>query len=198
MLEMSQQVLSNLAFLPSRDITRATTTAATAHYLCAVFVSNAVPFPTTYSQMTAYVNSALNGSSYYGGTPGNEVNCLAIAEGIPSCSISGNTCFFDGASSFTARESGTIGGVIFTYLYGTSAAAPSTFFPLTSATTAGNAATYLGTSKYHSKTHAYLFATDSIGTTGNTCVTVDSLELVSGQQYTLYGASLTFKDKANG
>lgn len=203
MIELSQQVLKNLAYLPGRYSTRGSSTSISGNfnwYLCAIFVSDTEAFPITHTEMYSYINRAVNGSNFNGGIDAASMPaCLGIAELIPTSSIvDGTTVTFDGPSSFTARSSGTIGGVIFTQLYGTASVAPSAIYPMTNATTSTNSNLYMGNSTYHHGPLNYLLVTDSVGTSGAECVTVDSMTLAAGSTYTLYNTSITFKDSSNG
>ncbi len=201
MIELSQQVLNNLAANLGRFSSRGVAGGSPSvnWYACAIFVSDAVVFPTSHTEIYSYINQAINGSNYYGGT-GNPspTACLGIADLIPSGSIiDGNTFCFDGPSSFTAKNTGNIGGVIFTQLYGTQAAASSTFYPLTNATTSANADLYMGKTTYHFSPFNYLLITDSVGTSGQESVTVESMSIVAGTTYSLYNSSIKFNDNYN-
>lgn len=192
MLHLSPQVCSNFATMLGRGPTFYATTAVT-YYYCLILVSDQVQFPSDQSGAIQYINSAVNGSNYYGGTPGNEVNCLGIVDKIPTASLSSPGCIsYDGIATYTAKQTGRIGGVILTQLYGASTG-PNAFFPLTSATTSANAGTYTGGSRTDDyKMYNYSIITNSVGVSGKEMIILDSLDVVAGSSYNFYGASFNF------
>lgn len=198
MLHLSNQVTANLASLvASRAQTHYNASGTGLYYMSAILVSDAVPFPTSAADTINYINSALNGSSYYGGAAGNDANCLGIIDKIPSASIvNSNTVVYDGLASFTAKNSGTVGGVIFTKLYGSASNSPNTYYPLTAATSLANAGSYTGyTSTDEKKIYKYFVMTSSVSTSGNSSVLLSDVNLVAGQSYTFYGASFAFASR---
>lgn len=159
--------------------------------LCIILVKDTVQVPSTHAGAISYINSAVNGSSYHGGAAGNEANCLGVIGGIKSCSYAGSNCMtFDGPVTFTAKNTGTVGGAIIGYFYSGSSVDPSTIYPLLPATTLANANTYVGSTE--KSIYNYMLITDSVGITSASNIILDSVELVSGAEVTFYGASLKF------
>lgn len=197
MLQLSSQVTQNLTALMGRFSSRGISASYNNWQLCIVLVSNNLAVPTTHTGAINYINSALNGTSFYGGTPGNEVNCMGIIDTIPSASYATTTCMaYDGIAQYTAKQTGTIGGAIITLLYSTSTTAPSVTFPLTSATSQTNANTFTGYSvSGTNKIYNYSIITDSVGTSGDSMVILDSTSVVSGQTYNFYGSSMKFSSQ---
>lgn len=199
MLHLSNQVTANLASLTtSRYQTHYNPGAGSGiYYMSAILVSDAVPFPTSAADTINYINSAINGSTYYGGALGNDANCLGIIDKIPSASIiNSNIVVYDGLASFTAKNTGTVGGVIFTKLYGAVSTAPSTYYPITSATPLNSAGLLTGyNSTDEKKIYKYFVMTSSVGTSGNSSVLLSDVSLVAGSTYTFYGASFAFSSR---
>lgn len=192
MLQISSQVSTNLAAQVGRH-SFYTGSIYTLGALCIVLVKDTVQIPTTHTGVISYINSALNGSNFHGGTPGNETNCLAIIDTIKSCSYAGNNCIvFDGPSTTTVKNTGKVGGAIIGWLFN-NAAAPSTLYPLTSAITEVNANLYVGTSDERS-IYNYMLITDSVGINSASTVILDSIDLVAGAEVIFYGASLKFSN----
>lgn len=194
MLHLSSQVTANLASYFGRYASHFTPSSSIIFYQCIVLVSDQVTVPTSQSGVIQYINSALNGSNHYGGTPGNELNCMGIIDKIPSASLITPSCMgYDGLATYTAKQTGRIGSALVTTLYGNATTAPSSFFPLTSATTLANAGTYTGASRSDDfKMYNYSFITNSVGTSGNDMIILDTLDIVAGQTYSFYGASFNF------
>ena len=200
MLHLSNQVTANLASLAaSRTQTHYNPSSAGMYYMCAILVSDAVPFPTSSADTINYINAAINGSPYYGGALGNDANCLGIIDKIPSASIiNSNVVVYDGLASFTAKNTGTVGGVIFTKLHGhgTATYPPSTYYPLTSATSLTAAGSYTGyNSTDEKKIYKYFVMTSSVSTSGNSSVLLSDVNLVAGSTYTFYGATFAFSSR---
>lgn len=198
MLHLSNQVTANLASLAaSRPQTHYNASGSGIYYMSAILVSDAVPFPTSAADTINYINAAINGTTYYGGALGNDVNCLGIIDKIPSASIiNSNIVVYDGLASFTAKNTGTVGGVIFTKLFGTGSNAPSTYYPLTSATSLANAGLYTGyNTTDEKKIYKYFVMTSSVSTSGNSSVLLSDVNLVAGSTYTFYGASFAFSSR---
>ena len=199
MLHLSNQVTANLASLAaSRTQTHYNPGSLSGiFYMSAILVSDAVPFPTSAADTINYINSAINGSPYYGGALGNDANCLGIIDKIPSVSIiNSNIVMFDGLAPFTAKNTGTVGGVIFTKLYGLSNKSPSSLYPLTSSTTLADAGLYTGyDAANEKKIYKYFVMTSSVSTSGNSTVLLSDINLVAGSTYTFYGASFAFSSR---
>ena len=196
MLQLSSQVTTNLAAQVGRYQSfgvNANSLYLLNWALCIVLVKDTVQVPSTHTGAIAYINSALNGSSFHGGSAGNEANCLAVISTIKSCSYAGSNCMtFDGPVSFIAKNTGKVGGAIIGYLYGANNADPATFYPLLPATTSTNANTYVGSTE--KSMYNYMLITDSVGLTSSSNVILDSVDLVSGAEATFYGASLKFSN----
>lgn len=198
MLQLSSQVTTNLAAqvgrLPSYGVNTSNSLYLINWGLCIILVKDTVAVPTSHSGVIAYINSAINGSSFHGGAAGNDQNCLAIISGVKSCSYAAPNCItFDGAVSFTPKNTGTVGGAIFTYLAKLNAQSdPALNYPLTQATTQSNADFYVGNTE--ASIYNYLLITDSIGLTSASNVILDTTDLVSGTECLFYGASLKFSN----
>lgn len=192
MLQLSSQVTTNLAAQVGRH-SFYTGSTYTLGALCIVLVKDTVQIPTTHTGVISYINFALNGSNFHGGTPGNETNCLAIIDAIKSCSYAGSNCIvFDGPATATVKNTGKVGGAIIGWLY-SNTAAPSTFYPLTSAISEANANLYVGTTDERS-IYNYMLITDSVGINSVSNVVLDSVDLVAGTEVIFYGASLKFSN----
>lgn len=198
MLQLSSQVTTNLAAqvgrLPSYGSNTSNSLYLINWALCIILVKDTVAVPTSHSGVIAYINSALNASNYHGGAAGNDQNCLAIISGVKSCSYASPNCIaFDGAVSFAPKNTGTVGGAIFTYLAKSNPQSdPALNYPLSQATTQSNADFYVGNSE--GSIYNYLFITDLIGTTSKSNVILDTTNLVTGVDSVLYGASLKFSN----
>ena len=195
MLHLSNQtaalVLPYFVNYPSLGVTA---TSAGIFRMCLVFVSDSVPFPETHADSISYINSALNGSPFYGGTAGNENNCLGIVDTLAGASVVGNTATFDGPSFFTAKQTGKIGGAILLPLFGSSTSYPNTLYPMTPATVSTSANSLTGgTTTTQAKMYNYMMMTNNIGSDFSKTVAVETLDLIRGQTYGFYGASITVK-----
>lgn len=201
MLQLSDQVCENLAAINSRYTSKGIPNVLGASYpvwnLCIVLVSENVEVPSTHNGAINYINAAVNGSQYYGGTNSSGENCLAIIDKIPSATILANGVIsYDGICTFTAKQSGKVGGAILTYMYAPANTYQSAIYPLTSATSQANAITYTGVNNAdEKKIWNYLAITDSVGTSGSNLVIVESVDLVAGNVYNFYGASLKFSSQ---
>lgn len=216
MLKSSPQVIENLRGYLGRSPSAGANSAGTANisfYQCLVLVNNTVPLPASPEEIPAYIQAALNGSDYGGGTTANQGNCLGIISNIPSMDlINTDGVFYNGNVDFIAKNTGTIGSAIMLPLYGYSTTAPNTFiqdlWPLTNETLLNAAMNTIFTTQTQEqrvqavfgntqispnlgrRINNYTFLTDSIGTSTAYVVAVESLSVTKDMSYTYYGSSL--------
>lgn len=198
MLQLSPQNITNLVNYPGRISTNsASIYAVWSQHL--IFVSDQVVFPEDTSTAYQYINQALNCSGYgnagiaSSGAAEYLPNCLGIAAFQSRSGVVINNSIFamNGPVEFVAKQSGRIGGVIFTQLYGATAAAVQSNYPIANASTLAQYNTLSGDSNNVSCIWNYVAITNSIGV-GDSLVSVDTIDLVQGQTHTLYGASFKF------
>ena len=200
MLQLSPQNITNLVNYPGRISTNSSSNyAAWSQHL--IFVSDQVAFPEDSSTAYQYINNALNCSAYgnagiaTSGDVGNIANCLGIAsfQSRSGIVINNNIFAMNGPFEFVAKQSGRVGGVIFTQLYGTTSAAVQSNYPIANASTLTQYNSLSG-DVYNNNVPCiwnYVAITNSIGV-GDALVSVDTIDLVQGQTHTLYGASFKF------
>ena len=194
MLQLSSQVTANLAATMGRFSTRFTTANINGFVQCIVLVSDQLAVPRSSQGVLSFINTVLNASNYGGGSAGNEVYCMGIIDQIPTASYATSKCMtYDGIASFTAKQTGRIGSAIVCTLYGTSSILPSTIYPIPQSASLADYNTRSGITRTdEQRMFNYSFITDSVGTTGNQMVILDSVDLVAGQTYQFYGASFDF------
>lgn len=198
MLQLSPQNITNLANYPGRISTNSSSNYATwSQHL--IFVSDQVVFPADTSTAYQYINQALNCSAYCNagiatsGAAEYLPNCLGIASfNARSGSVINNSIFaMNGPVEFTAKQTGRIGGVIFTQLFGATPAAVQSGYPIANASTLAQYNTLSGDANNASNIWNYVAITDSVDVASSVVVVSDK-DLIQGSVYTLYGASFKF------
>ena len=215
MLKSSPQVIQNLrGYLGRAPTTGAINdTGLVLFWQCIVLVSDAVPMPADAGEVPAYIQTALNGSQYGGGSTSNQNNCLGVISNIPSMDlVNSDGVFYNGNIDFIAKNTGTIGSAIMLPLYGNSSTDVNSFiqglWPLTNETLITPAMnTIFSTQTQEQRVQAvfgstqvspyqnrrinnYTFLTNSIGTTTASVVAVESMSVKKDVSYTYYGSSL--------
>jgi hypothetical protein len=197
MLQLSPQNITNLVNYPGRVASSPTGTSLWNQHL--IFVSDQVAFPTDASEAYQYLNQALNCSGYApatiaaSGDAAYVYNCLAIASFTARSGsiINNETLSMNGPVEFTAKQSGRIGGVIFTQLQGGVPATVISSYPISSSSTLTQYNTLSGDSGNVSCIWNYIAITDSVGP-HSSLVVVSDVDLVQGNTYSLFGATFKF------
>ena len=194
MLQLSSQVTANLAATMGRFSTSYATANINGFVQCIVLVSDQLAVPRSSQGVLSFINTVLNASTFGGGSAGNGVYCMGIIDQIPTASYVSSKCMsYDGVANFTAKQTQSCRSAIVCTLYGTSSNLPSTIYPIPQSAMISEYNARSGITRTdEQRMFNYSFITDSVGTSGNDMIVLDSVDLVAGQTYQFYGASFDF------